>query len=95
MSSIYTLRPVEAGDLTFLWDMLYEAVAVDETMRAIGREQALSLPTNQKYLAGWGEKEILAGLPLMPGRCRSVRPGIGSFPLTRLDMALSQLPFQS
>ncbi|GLV60421.1 N-acetyltransferase [Dictyobacter sp. S3.2.2.5] len=56
MSSPYTLRPVEAGDLPFLWDMLYEAAAVDATMRAIGREQALAMPVVQKYLAGWGRE---------------------------------------
>jgi GNAT superfamily N-acetyltransferase len=36
--------------------MLYEAAAVDTMMRAMGREKALSLPTNQKYLAGWGRE---------------------------------------
>ncbi|WP_201380466.1 hypothetical protein [Ktedonobacter sp. SOSP1-52] len=36
--------------------MLFEAAAVDDTMRATGREKALSLPANQKYLAGWGRK---------------------------------------
>jgi ribosomal protein S18 acetylase RimI-like enzyme len=34
--------------------MLWEAAAVDEGMRAIGKETALASPLNQKYLAGWG-----------------------------------------
>ncbi|MBO0792235.1 MAG: hypothetical protein J2P36_14990, partial [Ktedonobacteraceae bacterium] len=54
MSSEYTIRPVENKDLTFLEEMLYEAAAVAETVRALGREQALTLPSVNKYLAGWG-----------------------------------------
>lgn len=50
----YSVRPVESGDLPFLWEMLYEAAAVDATTRAMGREKALSLPTVRKYLADWG-----------------------------------------
>jgi ribosomal protein S18 acetylase RimI-like enzyme len=54
MPSKYMIRPVQNKDLAFLWAMLYEAAAVDATIRAMGQEKALSLPTIQKYLAGWG-----------------------------------------
>lgn len=49
-----TIRIVQTHDVPFLWDMLYEAVAVAESMRALGKEKALALPTNRKYLEGWG-----------------------------------------
>jgi len=49
-----TIRTVQIQDISFLWDMLYEAAAVAEGMRALGREKALSLPVNRKYVEGWG-----------------------------------------
>jgi ribosomal protein S18 acetylase RimI-like enzyme len=49
-----TIRLVQAKDIPFLWDMLFEAAAVAESMRALGKEKALSLPENQKYVEGWG-----------------------------------------
>ncbi len=48
------VRAVQAEDLPFLWDMLWEAVAVSASMRAAGKEAALALPQNNKYLDGWG-----------------------------------------
>jgi ribosomal-protein-alanine N-acetyltransferase len=50
----FTIRTVQIQDVSFLWDMLYEAVAVAEGMRALGKEKALSLPVNRKYIEGWG-----------------------------------------
>lgn len=49
-----TIRPVQADDLPFLWDMLWEAAAVDAGMRARGKDAALADPLNRKYLDGWG-----------------------------------------
>ncbi len=51
----YTIRPVLAEDIAFLWDMLYEAAAVDEHTRVIGKQSALAMPENRKYLMGWGQ----------------------------------------
>jgi GNAT superfamily N-acetyltransferase len=34
--------------------MLWEAAAVDEGMRALGKDTALARPENRKYLDGWG-----------------------------------------
>jgi GNAT superfamily N-acetyltransferase len=48
------IRPIQSEDIPFLWDMLYEAVAVSGSMRALGKEKALSLPVNRKYVEGWG-----------------------------------------
>jgi ribosomal protein S18 acetylase RimI-like enzyme len=48
------IRPIQAEDIPFLWDMMYEAAIVAESMRALGKEKALSLPVNRKYVEGWG-----------------------------------------
>lgn len=50
----FTIRIVQIKDVSFLWDMMYEAAAVAEGMRALGKEKALSLPVNRKYVEGWG-----------------------------------------
>jgi ribosomal protein S18 acetylase RimI-like enzyme len=50
----FTIRTVQIQDVSFLWDMLYEAAAVAEVMRALGKEKALSFPVNRKYVEGWG-----------------------------------------
>lgn len=50
----FTIRTVQIQDVSFLWDMMYEAAAVSEGMRALGKEKALSLPVNRKYVEGWG-----------------------------------------
>jgi ribosomal protein S18 acetylase RimI-like enzyme len=51
---MYTIRPVSTGDLPFLSDMLWEAAAVAEVMRQIGKAAALARPEVAKYLDGWG-----------------------------------------
>ena len=50
----FSVRLVTPDDEPFLWDMGWEATAVDDGMRALGREQAFSRPEVRKYLAGWG-----------------------------------------
>ncbi|MFL5703188.1 MAG: GNAT family N-acetyltransferase [Ktedonobacteraceae bacterium] len=50
----FMIRPVQMNDLAFLWDMLFEAAAIDAGMRSLGKEKALSLPVNRKYVEGWG-----------------------------------------
>jgi len=49
-----TIRMVQSEDVPFLWDMMYEAAAVAESMRVLGKEKALSLPVNRKYVEEWG-----------------------------------------
>lgn len=50
----FTIRTIQTQDVSFLWDMTYEAAAVSEGMRALGKERALALPANRKYVQGWG-----------------------------------------
>ena len=54
MTTNITIRSIQMKDISFLWDMLYEAVAVAESMRSLGKEKALELPVNRKYVEGWG-----------------------------------------
>ena len=49
-----TIRTVQLQDASFLWDMLFEAAAVSADMCPLGKEKALSLPVNRKYVEGWG-----------------------------------------
>ncbi len=48
------IRLVEPDDEGFLWDMGWEATAVDDGMRALGREAAFAIPHVRRYLDGWG-----------------------------------------
>jgi GNAT superfamily N-acetyltransferase len=48
------IRPVRPDDVPFLWDMLWEAAAVDAGIRALGKDAALNRPENRKYVEGWG-----------------------------------------
>ncbi|HTK07978.1 MAG TPA: GNAT family N-acetyltransferase [Ktedonobacteraceae bacterium] len=50
----FTVRTIQGKDIPFLWDMMYEAAAVSDEMRALGKEKALSLSVNRKYVEGWG-----------------------------------------
>jgi len=59
----FTIRTVQIKDISFLWDMLYEAAAVAESMHALGREKVLSLPMNRRYVEGWvrlGDAGVIA-----------------------------------
>jgi GNAT superfamily N-acetyltransferase len=49
-----TIRPAEPDDWPFMWDMGWEATAVDAGMRAAGREAAFAIPHVRRYLDGWG-----------------------------------------
>ena len=48
------IRLAEPEDEPFLWDMGWEATAVDDGMRALGREAAFARPHARRYLDGWG-----------------------------------------
>ncbi len=49
-----TVSIIQTQDVSFLWDMMYEAAAVAENMRALGKGKALALPVNRKYVEEWG-----------------------------------------
>ncbi len=78
---MFKIRPVVPDDLPFLWDMAWEATAVDAGMRAMGREAAFALPESRKYLEGWGrpgDAGVIAvddgGRPLGAAWCRLFPP---------------------
>ncbi len=48
------IRPTQPDDEPFLWDMGWEATAVDAGMRALGRDAAFTMPHVRRYLDGWG-----------------------------------------
>ena len=51
---MFVIRPARPDDEPFLWDMAWEATAVDPGMRALGREAAFAIPHVRRYLDGWG-----------------------------------------
>lgn len=54
--SVAIRKATSDEDMLFLWDMLYEAAAVNPVMRELGKEAALKLPEINKYLMEWGRK---------------------------------------
>jgi GNAT superfamily N-acetyltransferase len=51
---VFIIRPTQPDDEPFLWDMGWEATAVDAEMRTLGRDAALAMPHVRRYLNGWG-----------------------------------------
>jgi ribosomal protein S18 acetylase RimI-like enzyme len=51
---MFTVRPVTTEDQPFLSEMLWEAAAVAEELRRLGKEASLARPEVAKYLEGWG-----------------------------------------
>ncbi|GAK40903.1 histone acetyltransferase [Paenibacillus sp. TCA20] len=49
----YRIRPIEAEDVAFLWDMLYESLYVPEGQEPFNRE-IINDPHLSKYVEGWG-----------------------------------------
>lgn len=60
MISTSGIRSAQENELPFLWDMLYEAAAVNEEVRAMGKEKALAFPSIQKYLSDFGKEKDFA-----------------------------------
>lgn len=52
----FTIRPVRLEDLPFLWEMLFEAAAVSDEIRALGKEKALALPFIAHILRHFGRR---------------------------------------
>ncbi len=53
MKMNYRIRPIQAEDVEFLWDMLYESLFVPEGQEPFSRE-ILKEPFISKYVEGWG-----------------------------------------
>lgn len=49
-------RAAPAEDLPFLWEMLFEAAAVSDEIRAMGKERALALPFIAHILENFGRR---------------------------------------
>jgi GNAT superfamily N-acetyltransferase len=61
--TMVVIRLIQPDDEPFLWDMSWEAMAVDAGMRALGREAAFALPHSRRYLDGWarpGDAAVVA-----------------------------------
>lgn len=54
MSHGSAIRPARETEISFLREMLYEAAAVSDVIKAMGKDAALSLPDIRLYLEGWG-----------------------------------------
>lgn len=60
LEGIRILAAQKASDMSFLWDMLYEAAAIDAIIKAMNKNDALKLPGISKYLLQWGKEGDLA-----------------------------------
>jgi ribosomal protein S18 acetylase RimI-like enzyme len=49
------IRPLENKDINFLWDMLYEAIYVEDPTKKGPREELLAIEGIAKYVKGFGE----------------------------------------
>lgn len=56
MSDLIKYRPAIRDDLPFLWEMLFEAAAVDAEIREMGMKQALALPAIFHILDNFGRR---------------------------------------
>jgi GNAT superfamily N-acetyltransferase len=52
--AVLEIRLAQPDDEPFLWDMAWEATAVDDGMRGLGKEAAFAIPHVRRYLDGWG-----------------------------------------
>jgi ribosomal protein S18 acetylase RimI-like enzyme len=48
------IRSATVEDAPFMWDMLWEATAISDEMKALGKATALRRPEVAKYLNNWG-----------------------------------------
>jgi len=65
---VLEIRLAQPHDEPFLWDMGWEATAVDDGMRALGREAAFTIPQVRRYLDGWGRPGDAAVVAVMDGQ---------------------------
>jgi GNAT superfamily N-acetyltransferase len=65
---VLEIRLAQPDDEPFTWDMGWEATAVDDGMRALGREAAFAIPHVRHYLDGWGRTGDAAVVAVMNGQ---------------------------
>jgi GNAT superfamily N-acetyltransferase len=51
-----------------MWDMAWQATAVDDGMRRLGREAAFAIPHVRHYLEGWGRTGDAAVVAVVDGQ---------------------------
>jgi GNAT superfamily N-acetyltransferase len=66
--AVLEIRLAQPDDEPFLWDMGWEATAVDDGMRALGREAAFATPHARRYLHGWGRPGDAAVVAVVDGQ---------------------------
>jgi GNAT superfamily N-acetyltransferase len=66
--AVLEVRLALPDDEPFLWDMAWEATAVDAGMRALGRDAAFAIPHVRRYLAGWGRPGDTAVVAFVNGQ---------------------------
>ena len=62
------IRLAQPDDEPFLWDMGWEATAVDDGMRSLSREAAFAIPHVRRYLEGWGRPGDAAVVAVVDGQ---------------------------
>jgi GNAT superfamily N-acetyltransferase len=66
--AVLEVRLALPDDEPFLWDMAWEATAVDAGMRALGRDAAFAIPHVRRYFAGWGRPGDTAVVAVVNGQ---------------------------
>jgi GNAT superfamily N-acetyltransferase len=62
------IRLAQPDDEPFMWDMAWQATAVDDGMRRLGREAAFAIPHVRHYLEGWGRTGDAAVVAVVDGQ---------------------------
>jgi GNAT superfamily N-acetyltransferase len=65
---VLEIRLAQPDDEPFMWDMAWQATAVDDGMRRLGREAAFAIPHVRRYLEGWGRTGDAAVVAVVDGQ---------------------------
>jgi GNAT superfamily N-acetyltransferase len=65
---VWEIRLAQPDDEPFMWDMAWQATAVDDGMRMLGREAAFAIPHVRHYLEGWGRTGDAAVVAVVDGQ---------------------------
>jgi GNAT superfamily N-acetyltransferase len=65
---VWEIRLAQPDDEPFMWDMGWQATAVDDGMRMLGRDAAFAIPHVRRYLDGWGRPGDAAVVAVVDGQ---------------------------
>jgi GNAT superfamily N-acetyltransferase len=65
---VLEIRLTQPDDEPFMWDMAWQATAVDDGMRRLGREAAFAIPHVRHYFEGWGRTGDAAVVAVVDGQ---------------------------